>query len=54
MSKPFVWQELFVQSKDNTEYELLSNQHVAVTELDGEEVIKVAPDALTLLAQQEK
>ncbi|MGK3374246.1 fumarate hydratase, partial [Citrobacter youngae] len=52
MSKPFVWQELFVQSKDNTEYELLSNQHVTVTELDGEEVIKVAPEALTLLAQQ--
>ena len=52
MSKPFVWQELFVQSKDSTEYELLSNQHVTVTELDGEEVIKVAPEALTLLAQQ--
>jgi fumarate hydratase class I len=52
MSKPFVWQELFVQSNDNTEYELLTNQHVKVTELDGEEVIKVAPEALTLLAQQ--
>ena len=52
MSKPFVWQELFVQSKDNTEYELLSSQHVTVTELDGEEVIKVAPEALTLLSQQ--
>ena len=52
MSKPFVWQELFVQSNDSTEYELLTNQHVKVTELDGEEVIKVAPDALTLLAQQ--
>jgi fumarate hydratase class I len=24
MSKPFVWQELFVQSNDNTEYELLT------------------------------
>jgi fumarate hydratase class I len=35
MSKPFVWQELFVQSNDSTEYELLSNQHVTVTELDG-------------------
>ena len=34
MSKPFVWQELFVQSNDNTEYELLTNQHVKVTELD--------------------
>ncbi|MBA7932779.1 class I fumarate hydratase [Klebsiella sp. RHBSTW-00215] len=52
MSKPFVWQELFVQSKDNTEYELLSSQYVTVTELDGEEVIKVAPEALTLLSQQ--
>ncbi|HGY1776605.1 TPA: class I fumarate hydratase [Citrobacter amalonaticus] len=52
MSKPFVWQELFVQSKESTEYELLSNQHVTVTELDGEEVIKVAPEALMLLAQQ--
>ncbi|HEM7971159.1 TPA: class I fumarate hydratase [Citrobacter farmeri] len=52
MSKPFVWQELFVQSKESTEYELLSNQHVTVTELDGQEVIKVAPEALTLLAQQ--
>ena len=52
MSKPFVWQELFVQSKDNTEYELLSNQHVAVTELDGEEVIKVAPEALTLFTSR--
>ncbi|SUG34253.1 fumarase A [Salmonella enterica subsp. arizonae] len=51
MSKPFVWQQLFVQSKDNTEYELLTNQHVTVSELDGEEVIKVAPEALTLLAQ---
>ncbi|HCD7553651.1 TPA: class I fumarate hydratase [Citrobacter farmeri] len=52
MSKPFVWQELFVQSKESTEYELLSNQHVTVTELDGQEVIKVAQEALTLLAQQ--
>lgn len=52
MSKPFVWQEPFVQSKDTTEYELLSDKHITVTELDGEEVIKVASEALTLLAQQ--
>lgn len=52
MSKPFVWQDLFVQSEDTTEYELLSAQHVTVTELEGEEVIKVAPEALILLAQQ--
>ncbi|EDW2792382.1 class I fumarate hydratase [Salmonella enterica] len=51
MSKPFVWQELFVQSEDNTEYQLLSDRYVTVRELDGEEVISVAPEALTLLAQ---
>ena len=44
MSKPFVWQDLFVQSEDTTEYELLSAQHVTVTELEGEEVIKVSPE----------
>ncbi|ECC1562224.1 class I fumarate hydratase [Salmonella enterica subsp. salamae] len=51
MSKPFVWQELFVQSEDNTEYQLLSDRYVTVRELDGEEVISVTPEALTLLAQ---
>lgn len=51
MSKPFVWQPPFIQSKDNTEYALLSDQHITVTEMDGEEIIKVAPEALTLLAQ---
>ncbi|WBM71558.1 class I fumarate hydratase [Buttiauxella sp. WJP83] len=51
MSKPFAWQDPFFQSKDSTEYALLSDQHITVTELDGEEVIKVAPEALTLLAQ---
>lgn len=51
MSKPFAWQVLFLQSKDSTEYALLSDQHITVTELEGEEVIKVAPEALTLLAQ---
>lgn len=52
MSKPFIWQALFTQSEDNTEYELLSNQHISVVTLDGEEVIKIAPEALTLLAQR--
>lgn len=50
MSKPFVWQDPFLQDKDGTEYKLISDQHIMVTKLDGEDVIKVAPDALTLLA----
>lgn len=52
MSKPFIWQEPFLQNKDGTEYTLISDQYITVTELDGEEVIKIAPEALTLLARQ--
>lgn len=52
MSKPFIWQEPYLQNKDGTEYTLISDQHITVTELDGEEVIKIAPEALTLLARQ--
>ncbi|WGA64954.1 class I fumarate hydratase [Escherichia fergusonii] len=52
MSKPFVWQELFTLSEDITEYELLSDQYITVTQLDDNEIIKIAPEALTLLAQR--
>ncbi len=52
MNQPFIWQELFLHSADNTEYELISDQYITVTELDGKEVIRVAPEALTLLASQ--
>ena len=50
MSKPFIWQELFTLSEDITEYELLSDQYITVTQLDDNEIIKIAPEALTLLA----
>lgn len=52
MSKPFVWQELFTLSEDITEYELLSDQYITVTQLDDNEIITIAPEALTLLAQR--
>lgn len=52
MSKPFVWQELFTLSEDITEYELLSDHYITVTQLDDNEIIKIAPEALTLLAQR--
>ncbi len=38
--------------KDETEYYLLSKEHVSVAEFAGQEILKVAPEALTLLAQQ--
>ncbi|BBR59469.1 MULTISPECIES: class I fumarate hydratase FumA [unclassified Klebsiella] len=51
-NKPFVYQDPFPLSHDDTEYYLLSHEHVSVAEFDGQEVLKVAPEALTLLAQQ--
>ncbi|HDS9360475.1 TPA: fumarate hydratase [Enterobacter chengduensis] len=51
-NKPFVYQNPFPLSHDDTEYYLLTNEHVSVAEFDGQEVLKVEPEALTLLAQQ--
>ncbi len=52
MSTPeFYYQEPFPMEKDDTEYYLLSKEHISVTEFEGKEIVKVAPEALTLLAQ---
>ena len=51
-TKPFVYQDPFPLAHDDTEYYLLSKEHVSVAEFDGQEVLKVEPQALTLLAQQ--
>ncbi len=37
--------------KDETEYYLLTSDHVSVAEFEGQEILKVDPKALTLLAQ---
>ncbi len=50
-TKPFVYQDPF-PAHDDTEYYLLSKEHVSVAEFDGQQVLKVEPQALTLLAQQ--
>ncbi len=42
----------FPLSHDDTEYYLLSREHVSVAQFDGQDVLKVEPEALTLLAQQ--
>ncbi|GAA0471117.1 class I fumarate hydratase FumA [Tatumella punctata] len=49
---PFHYQDPFPVTEDQTDYYLLSSDYVSVASFDGEEVIKVAPEALTLLAQQ--
>ncbi|UIL54795.1 MULTISPECIES: class I fumarate hydratase FumA [Pantoea] len=51
-NKPFFYQNPFPLTHEDTEYYLLSREHVSVAEFDGQEVLKVAPQALTLLAQQ--
>jgi len=47
----FHYQELFPLSGDDTEYRLLTNEYVETDTFDGKEVLKVRPEALTLIAQ---
>ena len=51
MAKEFKYQEPFPLGKDKTEYYLLTKEHVSVAEFDGQEIVKVEPEALTLLAR---
>lgn len=51
-NKPFYYQNPFPLDHDDTEYYLLTKDHVSVAEFAGQEILKVAPEALTLLAQQ--
>src|SRR5271154_3805516 len=44
--------ELFPLGHDDTPYRKLTGDHVATAEFAGERVVRVAPEALTLLSQQ--
>lgn len=48
---PFKYQETFPLGKDNTEYYLLSKDYISTTNFEGQEILKIQPEALTLLAQ---
>ncbi|MCZ4057989.1 class I fumarate hydratase FumA [Pantoea sp. LMR881] len=48
---PFYYQNPFPLAPDDTEYYLLSREHVSVAQFDGQDMLKVDPQALTLLAQ---
>jgi len=50
-NKPFQYQAPFPLSKDQTEYYLLTREHVSVSEFEGKEILKVSKEGLTLLAQ---
>ncbi|MBX7210280.1 MAG: fumarate hydratase [Verrucomicrobiaceae bacterium] len=49
---PFQYQELFEIGADDTEYRLLTKEHVSVKNFDGAEVLCIEREALTLLANQ--
>jgi len=48
----FKYQEMFPLEKDATEYRLLSTDFVNTASFDGHEVVKIDPQALTLLAEE--
>jgi fumarate hydratase class I len=48
----FVYQEPLPLATDTTKYRLLSSEHVSVTRFETEEILKVAPQALELLARE--
>ncbi|MEI7957637.1 MAG: fumarate hydratase [Verrucomicrobiota bacterium] len=51
MATAFQYQDPFPLGKDDTEYYLLSRDGVSVGEFEGQPILKVAPEALTALAQ---
>ncbi len=51
MTKEFKYQEPFPTGKEKTEYYLLTKDHVSVSEFEGQQVLKVAPEGLTVLAR---
>ena len=48
----FAHEDMFPLGKDGTHYRLLTKDYVTVSQLDGEEVLRVAPEGLTLLARE--
>ena len=49
-TKPFHYQEMFPLGADTTEYQLLTKEGVKTENWNGHEMLVVAPEALTLLA----
>ncbi|WP_321424943.1 fumarate hydratase [uncultured Bacteroides sp.] len=47
---PFKYQAPFPMGKDETEYYLLTKEHVSVSEFEGKEILKVDAEGLTMMA----
>lgn len=48
----FHYQEMFATGEDTTPYRKLSSEHVSTITVDGQEILKVEPDALSLLTAE--
>ncbi len=48
----YVYEDPFPLGKDDTEYRLLTKNHVSVTSFMGKDILKVEPEALALVAQE--
>ena len=48
----FKYAPMFQLGEDTTEYRLLTKEGVTTAEFEGKKIVKVSPEALTLLAQQ--
>ncbi len=47
----FAYQPMFPLGKDDTPYRKLTDQYVSTTTIEGQEVLKIDPEGLTLLAE---
>ena len=48
----FAYQDPFPLGPDDTSYRHITSDHVSTAEFDGQEILKVAPEALTALARE--
>lgn len=50
--KTFKFQEILPLGKDETEYDKISEDYVSVSNVDGEEVLKISPEGISFLAAE--
>ena len=48
----FIYQAMFPLGNDDTEYRLLTKEHVSLTTFEGNRILKIFPEGLSLLAEQ--
>lgn len=53
-SPSFQYQDIFQQNKVEIQYKKLTDKHVSTINVEGKEVLKVEPEALTMLVNKHK